>query len=58
MSTNHTLEHGLGDKNDAAYIGQEARVTVDPRHTDEEVQNDSEVLWPTVCQCYPNILNF
>lgn len=33
----------------SSYIGQEAGVTVYTRHTDEEVQNDFEVLWPTVC---------
>lgn len=32
-----------------SYIGQEAGVAVDTGHTDEEVQNDFEVLWPTVC---------
>lgn len=38
------------------YIGQEAGVTVDSWHTDEEVQDDFEVLWPAVCQCRPHIL--
>lgn len=38
------------------YIGQEAGVTVDSWHTDEEVQDDLEVFWPAVCQCCPHIL--
>lgn len=38
------------------YIGQEAGVTVDSRHTDEEVQDDFEVLWPAVGQRGPHIL--